>query len=51
LIAAFNHVPSSSHNAALESSSICSGIRSAFFQVNNLVGLGFCNHLGAPVPG
>ena len=48
LIAAFNHIPSSSYNAALESSSICSGISSAFFHVDNLVGLGFRNHLGAP---
>ncbi len=49
LIAAFNHIPSSSYNAALESSSICSGISSAFFHVDNLVGLGFRNHLGAPI--
>jgi hypothetical protein len=49
LIAAFNHIPSSSYNAALESDGICSGVRSAFFRVDNLVGLGFRTHLGAPI--
>jgi hypothetical protein len=49
LIAAFKHIPSSSYNATLEASSCCSDLRSAFFLVNNLVALGFRDHLGAPI--
>ena len=49
LIAAFGHIPGSTYNATLESSTICSSIRSAFYQLPNLVGLGFRDHLGSPV--
>ena len=49
LIAAFGHIPSSSYNAALEATGSCSSIRSAFFLVDNLVALGFRDHLGVPV--
>jgi hypothetical protein len=49
LIAAFSHIPSSSYNATLESASICSSIRSAFFLIDNLVGLGFRGAKGDPV--
>ena len=41
LIAAFGHIPGSSYNAALESATVCAAIHSAFFFVDNLVGLGF----------
>ena len=49
LIAAFGHIPSSSYNAALEAAGTCSSIRSAFFHLENMVALGFRDHLGAPV--
>jgi hypothetical protein len=49
LIAAFSHIPSSSYNATLESAGICSSIRSAFFRIDNLVGLGFRDSKGDPV--
>jgi hypothetical protein len=49
LITAFSHIPGSTYNAALESELICSLIHSAFFQVDNLVGLGFRNRHGAPI--
>jgi hypothetical protein len=51
LIAAFKHIPGSSHNAALEAVSCCSSTRSAFFLIDNLVALGFRDHNGAPVSG
>jgi hypothetical protein len=49
LIAAFGHIPGSTYNATLESSTICSSIRLAFLQLPNLIGLGFRDHLGAAV--
>jgi hypothetical protein len=49
LIAAFGHIPGSSYNAALEATGGCSSVRSAFFLVDNLVALGFRDHLGAPI--
>jgi hypothetical protein len=41
LIAAFGHIPSSSHNASLEASGCCASVQSAFFRLENLVALGF----------
>jgi hypothetical protein len=41
LIAAIAHIPGSSHNAALEAGAIASGIKSSFFAITNLTGLGF----------
>jgi hypothetical protein len=49
LIAAFSHIPSSSYNAVLESTSVCNLLYSAFFQIENLVGLGFRDHQGVPI--
>jgi hypothetical protein len=50
LIAAFGgHIPSSSYNAALEATTICQSIRSAFFSVDHLKAFGFRNNLGVPV--
>ena len=49
LIAAFNHIPGSTYNAAIESASICSEIRSAFFLIDHLVGLGFRDRHGLPI--
>jgi hypothetical protein len=49
LIAAYGHIPSSSYNAALESATICTTIQTAFFLVNNLIGLGFRAHDGTPI--
>jgi hypothetical protein len=46
LIAAFGYIPGSSYNAALESATICSSVRSAFFKIDNLVG--FRDHQGVP---
>jgi hypothetical protein len=46
LIAAFGHIPSSSYNAALESTEGCRAIRSAFFLVENLIPLGFRDSSG-----
>jgi hypothetical protein len=50
LFAAFaGHVPNSAYNATLEAKSICCTIRSSVFHVENLVALGFCDHLGQPI--
>lgn len=49
LINAFGHIPSSSYNATLEASSCCAAIRSAFFNVDNLIALGFRDHHGHPI--
>jgi hypothetical protein len=43
LIATFNQFPGSSHNAAFEAGAIASSIKSSFFAVGNLAGLGFCD--------
>jgi hypothetical protein len=37
------------YNTALKSAAICSSIHSAFFDVNNLVGVSFCNHDDSPI--
>jgi hypothetical protein len=50
LFAAFaGHVPTSAYNATLEAESVCCTIRSSVFCVENLVALGFRNHLGQPI--
>jgi hypothetical protein len=49
LIGAFNHIPGSTYNAAIESASICSDICSAFFKIDHLVGLGFRDRHGLPI--
>jgi hypothetical protein len=49
LIAAFDHIPGSTYNAAIESASICLEIRSAFFRIDHLVGLGFRDCHGLPI--
>jgi hypothetical protein len=49
LVVTFGHIPGSTYNATLESSTICSSIRSTFFHLPNLIGLGFSDHLGAAV--
>jgi hypothetical protein len=41
LIAAFSHIPGSSHNASLEAGIISNCIKSSFFAISNLTGLGF----------
>jgi hypothetical protein len=41
LIAAFTHIPGSSHNAAFEAGTIASCIKSSFFAITHLTGLGF----------
>jgi hypothetical protein len=41
LIAACNHIPSSSYNANQEATIICSSLRAAFFTTTNLTDLGF----------
>jgi hypothetical protein len=46
LIAAFHHIPGSSHNAALEAGAIASCIKSSFFAIHNLTGIGFCDATG-----
>jgi hypothetical protein len=49
LIAAFNHIPGNTYNAVLESAGICKSLQSAFFQIDNLVGLGFRHRDGSLV--
>ena len=49
LIAAFSHIPSNSYNSNLEAGTICNTIRSAFFRVDNLIGLSFRNSQGAAI--
>jgi hypothetical protein len=49
LIAAFDHIPSSSYNAALEAGDISRSIKSACFFIASLAPLGFRDHLGAPI--
>jgi hypothetical protein len=51
LIAAFGHIPGSRYNATLEATAVYSHLRSAFFHVTNLVGLGFRDRDGAPITG
>ena len=51
LIAAFGHIPGSTYNATLEATAVCTHLRSAFFHVSNLVGLGFRDRDGAPITG
>jgi hypothetical protein len=46
LIAAFNHIPGSTHNATLEATTIATSIKSSFFTVGNLTGLGFRDATG-----
>ena len=47
LFAAFSgHIPTSSYNATLEANNICNDLRSLVFHVDNLVPLGFRDHLG-----
>jgi hypothetical protein len=46
LIAAFSHIPGSTHNATLEASTIANSIKSSFFAVGNLTGLGFRDATG-----
>jgi hypothetical protein len=49
LIAAFNHIPTSTYNTSIESSHLSAQIRSAFFSFDNLVGLGFHDQVGKPI--
>jgi hypothetical protein len=50
LFAAFaGHMPASACNATLEAKSVCCALRSSFFNVQNLIALGFCDHLGLPI--
>jgi hypothetical protein len=50
LIAAFDHIPATStYNALIKSSHLSAQICSAFFSVDNLVGLGFRDHVGKPI--
>jgi hypothetical protein len=49
LIAAFNHIPTSTYNASIKSAIISVPIRSAFFSVDNLVDLGFRDYVGKPI--
>jgi hypothetical protein len=49
LIAAFCHIPTSTYNASIESAIISTAVRSSFFHVDSLVGLGFRDHKGDPV--
>jgi hypothetical protein len=51
LIATFEHIPGSTYNARLKSTIICSSICSTFFQLDNLISLGFCTHLGVAITG
>ena len=46
LFAAFaGHIPTSAYNATLEAENICCTIRSSVFHIENLVALGFRDHL------
>jgi hypothetical protein len=47
LISAFQHIPCNSYAAVQESGLIAALIQSSFFTVDNLVGLGFRNSVGA----
>jgi hypothetical protein len=50
LFAAFSgHIPTSSYNATLEVNNICNDLRSLVFYVDNLVPLGFRDHLGKSI--
>jgi hypothetical protein len=50
LFAAFSgHIPTSSYNATLEANNICNDLRSFVFHVDNLVPLGFRDHLGQSI--
>jgi hypothetical protein len=49
LIAAFRHIPSNSYNAGIEATAISQRVSSAFFSVDNLVGLGFRDSAGQSV--
>jgi hypothetical protein len=42
LIATSGHILGSTYNTTLEATATCSRLRSTFFHVSNLVGLGFC---------
>jgi hypothetical protein len=47
LFAAFSgHIPTSAYNATLEATNICNDLRASIFHVDNLVPLGFRDHLG-----
>jgi hypothetical protein len=50
LIAAFHHIPGSTHNAALESGALAASLKSTFFAIPNLTSLGFCDAAGKLVP-
>ncbi len=50
LFAAFSgHIPTSAYNATLEVTNICNDLRSLVFYVDNLVPLGFRDHLGKSI--
>ena len=49
LTAAFNHIPCNSYNANIEATTVSSGIRSSFFTIDHLIGLGFRDSQGQPV--
>jgi hypothetical protein len=50
LFAAFaGHIPTSAYNATLEAENVCCTIRSSVFHIENLVALGFRDHLGQPI--
>jgi hypothetical protein len=44
-----NYIPISTHNALIESGIVSTDVRSSFFKVTSLVGLGFCDHTGSPI--
>jgi hypothetical protein len=46
LIAAFHHIPGSTHNATLKAGATPFLLKSSFFNVNNFTGLGFCDANG-----
>ena len=49
LIAAYQHIPGNSYTAVQEASIICRSIRSSFFDISNLQGMGFRDITGADV--